>query len=142
MFLESKILELLSVYLSEVLELSILASNYIDILKSDRDAIMEAKRIIDSQLAFAPCCEELARKVNISTSKLTKGFSSMFGTSVHAYIIDQRLEKAAGMLLESSLNVSQIANLVGYSKPSNFAAAFKKKYGVIPKNYKAENMIG
>lgn len=142
LFLESKILELLSVYLSEVLELSILASNYISISKSDRDAIVEAKRIIDSQLAFAPSCEELARKVNISTSKLTKGFSSMFGTSVHAYIIDQRLEKAAGLLLESNLNVSQVATLVGYSKPSNFAAAFKKKYGVIPKNYKDENTIG
>ena len=141
MFLESKIFELLSVYLSEVLELSILASNYISISKSDRDAI-EAKRIIDSQIAFAPSCEELARKVSISTSKLTKGFSSMFETSVHAYIIDQRLEKAASLLLESSLNVSQVAALVGYSKPSNFAAAFKKKYGVIPKNYKTENTIG
>lgn len=142
LFLESKIFELLSVYLSEVLELSILATNYLCISKSDRDAIVEAKRIIDSQLAFAPGCEELARKVNISTSKLTKGFSSMFGMSVHAYIIDQRLEKAAGLLLESNLNVSQVATLVGYSKPSNFAAAFKKKYGVIPKNYRTENMIG
>lgn len=109
LFLESKIFELLSVYLSEVLELSILTSNYISISKSDKEAIAEAKRIIDSQLAFAPGCEELAKKVSISTSKLTKGFSSMFGTSVHAYIIDQRLEKAAGLLLESSLNVSQIA---------------------------------
>ena len=131
LFLESKVFELLSVYLSEVLELSILSSSYISISKSDRDSITEAKRIIDSQLAFAPSCEELA-----------KGFNSLFGTSVHAYIIDQRLEKAAGLLLESDLNVSQIATLVGYSKPSNFAAAFKKKYGVIPKNYKDENTIG
>ena len=44
--------------------------------------------------------------------------------------------------LESNLNVSQVAAFVGYSKPSNFAAAFKKKYGVIPKNYKTENTIG
>ena len=142
LFLESKVFELLSVYLSEVLELSILSSGYISISKSDRDSITEAKRIIDSQFAFAPSCEELAKKVNISVSKLTKGFNSLFGTSVHAYIIDQRLEKAAGLLLESDLNVSQIAMLVGYSKPSNFAAAFKKKYGVIPKNYKDENTIG
>ena len=141
LFLESKIFELLSVYLSEVLELSILGSGSAGISKSDCDAIVEAKRIIDSQLAFAPGCEELARKVSISTSKLTKGFSSMFGTSVHAYIIEQRLEKAAVLLLESDLNVSQVAALVGYSKPSNFAAAFKKKYGVIPKNYKMENRL-
>ena len=138
LFLESKVFELLSVYLSEVLELNILSSSYISISKSDRDSITEAKRIIDSQLALAPSCEELARQVNISTSKLTKGFSSLFGTSVHAYVIDQRLEKAASLLLESNLNVSQVAILVGYSKASNFAAAFKRKYGVNPKNYKAE----
>ena len=142
LFLESKVFELLSVYLSEILELSILASTYIAISRSDRESIIEAKRIIDSQLALAPSCEELGRKVNISTSKLSKGFSSLFGTSVHAYIIDQRLEKAASLLLESNLNVSQVAAFVGYSKPSNFAAAFKKKYGVIPKNYKTENTIG
>lgn len=114
LFLESKVFELLSVYLSEVLELSILASTYVAISRSDRDSIIEAKRIIDSQLALAPSCEELARQVNISTSKLTKGFSSLFGTSVHAYVIDQRLEKAASLLLESNLNVSQVAILVGY----------------------------
>ena len=125
-----------------VLELSILASTYVAISRSDRDSIIEAKRIIDSQLALAPSCEELVRQVNISTSKLTKGFSSLFGTSVHAYVIDQRLEKAASLLLESNLNVSQVAILVGYSKASNFAAAFKRKYGVNPKNYKAEATIG
>lgn len=139
LFLESKIYELLSVYLSEVLELSILDRGKIQISRTDRDAILEAKRIIDAQLAYAPGCEELARQVSLSMSKLTKGFSAMFGTSVHAYIIDQRLEKAAGMLLESDMNVSQIAALVGYSKSSNFAAAFKKKYGVLPRYYKNEN---
>ena len=97
--------------------------------------------MIDSQLAFAPRCVDLARMVRLSTSKLTKGFSTLFGTSIHAYIIDQRLEKAAGLLLESNLNISQIAALVGYSKASNFSAAFKKKYGVTPKNYKAEHTI-
>lgn len=142
LFLESKIFELLSVYLGEVLELSILSSSHISISKTDRNAIIEAKKIIDSQLAFAPGCEELARMVSMSTSKLTKGFSSMFGMSVHAYIIDQRLERAASLLLDSNLNVSQIAALVGYSKASNFAAAFKRKYGVIPKKYKNENAIG
>lgn len=141
LFLESKVLELLSVYLSEVLELRILGPADSNVSRSDRDAISEARRLIDSQLAFAPGCEELARKVGISPSKLTRGFSAMFGMSVHQYIIDQRLRKAAGLLLESDLNVSQVAELVGYSKPGNFAAAFKRKYGVVPRNYKRENTI-
>lgn len=54
---------------------------------------------------------------------------------IHQYIIEQRLLQAAQLLLESDWNVSEIAAIVGYGKPSNFAAAFKKKYGVAPKNY-------
>ena len=142
LFLESKIWEMLSVYLSEVLELSILPPDNMYISRTDRDSIMEAKRLIDSQLAYAPSCEILAQTANMSVSKFTKGFSAMFGTSVHAYIIDQRLQKAASLLLESELNVSEIASIVGYSKASNFAAAFKKKYGVLPKSYKSEGTIG
>lgn len=141
LFLESKIWEMLSVYLSEVLELSILPPGSIYISRTDRDSIMEAKRIIDSQLAYAPSCEKLAQTANMSVSKFTKGFSAMFGTSVHAYIIDQRLQKAASLLLESSLSVSEIASMVGYAKASNFTAAFKKKYGVLPKSYKSEGTI-
>lgn len=141
LFLESKTLEMLSVYLSEVLEIGILVSGNVSISRTDRDSILEAKRIIDGQLAFAPGCEILAKQINLSTSKLMKGFNAMFGTSIHAYIIEQRLEKAAGMLLERDLNVSQVAMLVGYSKPSNFSAAFKKKYGVVPKYYKTQKAV-
>ncbi len=141
LFLESKMLELLSVYLSEVLEVNLLSSGPIDRSRSERNSIIEAKRIIDNQLAFAPSCAELARQVHLSITKLTKGFSSMFGNSIHAYIIEQRLEKAAGLLLDSDLNITEVAAAVGYSKPSNFAAAFKKKYGVVPKHYKVHKAM-
>ena len=141
LFLESKILELLSVYLSEVLELNILATGQVYVSRCERDSIIEAKRIIDTQLAYAPTCSELAGMVHLSTTKLTKGFSAMFGNSIHAYIIEQRLEKAAGLLLDSDLNITEVSVAVGYSKPSNFAAAFKKKYGIIPKQYKEQKSI-
>ena len=136
LFLESKVFELLSVYLSEVLELSILSSSYISISKSDRDSITEAKRIIDSQLAFAPSCEELSQQVHLSLTKLTRGFSSFYGMPIHQYVIEQRLTQAAQLLLDGDWNVGEVAAIVGYGKPSNFAAAFKKKYGVAPKHYR------
>ena len=94
-----------------------------------------------SELAFAPSCEGLARQVQISVSKLSMGFSMIYGISVHAYVIEQRLERAAGLLLESNMNIGQIAVLVGYTKPSNFSAAFKKKYGVMPKDYREASRI-
>lgn len=136
LYLDGKLLELLSIYLSEVLELDILMGKNISMSRTERTAIMETKQIIDGQLAFAPSCEELSRMVHLSMSKLTRGFSSFYGMPIHQYIIEQRLAQAAQLLLEGDWNVSEIAAIVGYGKPSNFAAAFKKKYGVAPKNYR------
>lgn len=136
LYLDGKLLELLSIYLSEVLELDILMGKNSSISRTEKTAIMEAKRIIDSQLAFAPSCEELSRLVHLSVTKLTRCFSSFYGISIHQYIIEQRLIQGARLLLESDWNISEIAAIIGYGKPSNFAAAFKKKYGVAPKNYR------
>lgn len=136
LYLGGKLLELLSVYLGEVLELDILMGKNISMSRTERTAIMETKRIIDSQLAFAPSCKELSRMVHLSVPKLSQGFSSLYGISIHQYIIDQRLAHAAQLLLDGDMNVSEIAAIVGYGKPSNFAAAFKKRYGVVPKNYR------
>lgn len=136
LYLDGKLLELLSVYLGEVLELDILMGKNISMSRTERTAIMETKRIIDSQLAFAPSCKELSQLVHLSVPKLSRGFSALYGISIHQYIIDQRLVQAAQLLLDGDKNVSEIAAIVGYGKPSNFAAAFKKRYGVVPKNYK------
>ena len=65
----------------------------------------------------------------------------MYGISVYAYVIEQRLERAAGLSLESNMHIGQIAVLVGYTKPSNFSAAFKKKDGVMPKDYREASRI-
>ena len=44
-------------------------------------------------------------------------------------------------IVEGDWNVSEVAAIVGYGKPSNFAAAFKKKYGVSPKNYPESRFV-
>ena len=134
LFLDSKIHELLAAYLSEALEIGIVDHKISKLARSDQEAIRDAQRIIDSQLAYAPSIEQLSRLVGISLSKLSKGFSALYGMPVHAYIIDKRMEKAASLLMNGEYTITQIASMVGYSKPSNFAAAFKRKYGVVALN--------
>ena len=141
LYLDGKLLELLSIYLGEVLEMDILMGKNISMSRTEKTAIIEANRIIDSQLAFAPSCEELSRLVHLSMTKLTRGFSLFYGMPIHQYIIEQRLIQAAQLLLEGEWNVSEVAAIVGYGKPSNFAAAFKKKYGVSPKNYRESKFV-
>ena len=95
LYLDGKLLELLSIYLSEALELGTLMGKNISMSRTERTAIMEAKRIIDGQLAFAPSCEELSSMVHLSMTKLTRGFSAFYGMSIHQYIIEQRLALGA-----------------------------------------------
>jgi AraC-like DNA-binding protein len=137
LYLESKIMELLSVYLCEVLELNMLMPGKKCLYRTDRASIMNAKKIIDDHIAYAPTYEALAKQAGMSVSKLSRGFCDIIGMPIHAYIINQRLEIAARLLLEGDLDIGRIAALVGYTKPSNFSDAFKKKYGIIPKQYKA-----
>ncbi len=76
---------------------AVLSPEYCCISKSERDSIIEAKRIIDSELAFAPSCEELARQSQYQRLKIIKGIlHAVRNISVHAYVIEQRLERAAG----------------------------------------------
>lgn len=139
LFLEAKILELLSMCLSEVLEIRILPTNNNRLSRTDRETVLKAKDFIDSQIDYAPSYKEIAEHVHVSVSKLSKDFMNFVGQPIHSYIIEQRLEKATALLLENNLSISQIAVLVGYSKSSNFTEAFRKKFGVTPKAYR-ENL--
>ena len=155
LYLESKILELLSACLqSRMGQDSMVQPSGCVISRTDKEAILSVKQRIDllgivpegqgTQKALPdalwsgiqiPGCEQMAREANLSVTKLTRGFTQLVGVSLHAYVIERRLEYAAGLLSENSFNVSQAAALAGYSNMSHFSAAFKKRYGLTPKEY-------
>ena len=78
---------------------------------------------------------ELAKNLSMSESKLARLFFSVYGTSIHRYIQDQRLEKAAALIAGKRMNVSEAALHCGYSNMSWFSKAFKEKFGVSPKKF-------
>lgn len=74
--------------------------------------------------------------VGISRTYLNQVFQKELGLPVQTFLIDYRLHKAANMLLSTPLSVSQVSDNVGYSDALAFSKAFKKKFGVSPKNYR------
>jgi AraC-like DNA-binding protein len=63
------------------------------------------------------------------------GFQAMYGATPFALLRDLRLEKSRTLLKSQTGNVTQVAMDVGYASLSHFAKAFKKKYGISPKQY-------
>lgn len=75
---------------------------------------------------------DLARDIGMSTSALKSKFAAVTGQPVFKFLRDQRLDRARAGLLHEGWSVSQAAYYVGYRHPTNFATAFRKRFGMAP----------
>ena len=55
--------------------------------------------------------------------------------TVFQFLNDYRLDVARQMLGKGGAKVNDAAYHIGYTNPSHFIAAFKKKFGITPKKY-------
>ncbi len=67
---------------------------------------------------------------------LSNLFSSVEGITLEQYIIRQKIEKVKELLFYDELNLSQIANRLGYSSGAHLSAQFKKVTGFTPSCFK------
>jgi len=134
LYLESKTLELLVLWLEQVFSLYDSASLTHQALPSaDLERIHHAKEILVRQLHNPPSLVELARRVGLNDCTLKRQFRQVFGTTVFGYLHDCRMEQARTLLRENQLSISAIAHTIGYSNPCAFSTAFRKKFGVSPR---------
>lgn len=81
--------------------------------------------------------EELSRRFDIPLTSLKNCFKSVFGASIGNYLLEYRMNRAAVFLrTERGMSVAEIAGRVGYDSPSKFAAAFRRKMGMTPMDYR------
>ena len=89
--------------------------------------------------------DNLDKEVDLATLSTISGFSSFHlhriikaytGDSIGAFIIRNRVETAAKLLLYSNMSISDIAYRVGYNVPTSLNKAFAKHYGISPTLYR------
>lgn len=80
--------------------------------------------------------ELAAHKYFVNPSYLSRLFKAETGKTFSRYLMGLRMEKAAEMLKESRLKISDVALCVGYNDVSYFIQTFKKYYAVTPEQYK------
>lgn len=104
----------------------------IKLSRTDMDKIEQARDIIVARMADPPSLMELSRIIGMSDYKLKICFKRMYGTTVFGYLRDRRLELAYRLLQEGSSSVIDVSYAVGYTNPSYFSEAFRRKYGSNP----------
>lgn len=82
--------------------------------------------------------KELADYCGISISTLNRLFLSHFGCSPGHYMIQQRLELAARLLMLQNNRIKQIAYEAGFSSPMFFCREFKQYYGMTPSAFRRQ----
>lgn len=80
--------------------------------------------------------EDLSRDAAVSRVSLYRKINSITGSSPTDFVKSIRLKKAAELLKQGELSVTDIAYSVGFSSPSYFTQSFKKMFGILPNKYK------
>ena len=103
--------------------------------EGDRQFINDIGVLVQKELASPDLdVTELARRMNMSRSKLFYRIKEITGMSPVDLIRRYRMEVAAQMLREGKGNVSEVAYSVGINSLSYFSKSFKQQFGILPKD--------
>jgi ligand-binding sensor domain-containing protein/signal transduction histidine kinase/DNA-binding response OmpR family regulator len=83
----------------------------------------------------------LATKVAMSQPVLYRKLKALTDLTVNDFIKSIRLKKAAQLLLQKQLNVTEVAYAVGFSRRKHFTEEFKKQFGITPSEYAGTAVI-
>lgn len=84
----------------------------------------------------------LSEELNYEYSYLSTLFSSVEGITLEQYIIRQKIEKVKELLFYDELNLSEIAERLGYSSVAHLSSQFKKVTGFTPSEMKKSRAPG
>ncbi|WP_166908426.1 AraC family transcriptional regulator [Mycobacterium sp. DL440] len=102
------------------------------------DAATRSKIIefLEDSLDAGITLETLARQANMSVAVFITAFRAAFHTTPYQYLLDRRIERAKSLLRHTTRTVTEIGAMVGFSRPSHFSTAFRRRVGVSPRAYR------
>ncbi len=77
----------------------------------------------------------LAQTLAMSRSTFFRKIKAITGTTGKEFVDSIRLKKAAELLIQSEMNISEVAYTIGHSNPQYFSKWFKAYYKVSPSEY-------
>jgi AraC family transcriptional regulator len=101
-------------------------------------------RLIEEQVTADPgkaTLADLASTCGLSVRHLTRAYRISCGRTLGDFIAEQRIDRAR-TLLSKGMSIKQTAFAVGFTAPSNFAAAFGRATGATPREYRSRSKAG
>ncbi len=138
MYLEGKALEVVALLLEQEAEIHKGQPSRVALKPEQRDRIYHAREILLQRLDNPPTLMELARQAGLNECTLKREFRQVFGKTVFSYLHDYRLEQARQLLDMEDMSTAQVSRMVGFANRGYFAAVFREKFGLNPKDYRKQ----
>lgn len=91
-------------------------------------------RYIRDHLTQDLSLETLEQKFFVSRHHICREFKRLTGQTIHSYIVKSRLDLCK-KYIETGKTIKEVYELGGFSSYNHFFRAFKKEYGMTPKEY-------
>lgn len=101
-----------------------------------RVMIRNAKDYIKANLGKPITLSDIATHLGISAYHLSHIFSEESGFTMSSYLINARMEKAASMLNNPQIHISEAAYALGFEDPNYFSKVFRRHFGCSPVKYR------
>ncbi len=85
---------------------------------------------------------DVLRAVPMSRTLLERKFKSLLGHSPHQMIVQQKMERAKQLLVESEVSIKVVAELAGFDNASYLSVAFRRETGESPYAYRQKHRAG
>lgn len=84
----------------------------------------------------------IAVELGFSRTSFYRKMKSLTGLAPNDYVRNFKMKKAAKLILDGNLSIAEISDQTGFGTQSHFSTAFKKYFGVSPKDYKDKGKHG
>jgi signal transduction histidine kinase/DNA-binding response OmpR family regulator len=141
--LQAKVENLLSIRESlrhKFSETVILEPKNVVISSPDERFLQKAIEVIENNISDSELdIESFSAKVGVSRMQLYRKLHALTDMTVMEFIRHIRLKRAAQLLVQQKLNVSEVAYEVGFKDLSHFRKCFKREYGVSASEFVANS---
>lgn len=96
--------------------------------------LVRLKTLIDNGSARSATQADLARYLGMSLSNLQRRFRAQHSEALGHYIRRYYLGVAKEALIRDQASVETAADLAGYTSAPNFATAFRREFGITPRD--------
>ena len=102
----------------------------------DEKFLARVMKVIEDNIANSQLdIEQFASEVGVSRMQLYRKINALTSMTVKEFIRDVRLKRAAQLLEQNKMNISEVAYAVGFKDLSHFRKCFRQLYGMSATEY-------